>query len=194
MDSKVSSGVCFDDARYEDFGNGPVAMSRPTLNHSTVSGNLFKLFSAYLRNNVCKVFLDVKSVLPDGKYFCPDLSVLCDKSRRNKGYVKGISDVVVEILSPTTLEVDRKVKLPLYFENGAKEVWLISIRERTVTVYMSVDVWNVYPFYTPGDIELMTEAEISNLVRDRAESKLFPDFKPLLSEVFADVVWEEEYQ
>jgi Uma2 family endonuclease len=44
--------------------------------------------------------------------------------------------IAVEILSPGE---DLEEKLTLYFGEGALEVWILSIREKTMTVYRGVE-------------------------------------------------------
>jgi hypothetical protein len=70
---------------------------------------------------------------------------------------------------------------------GGKEVWLISVGERTVYVHTSVGAWNEYAVFAEWEIERLPEEEARELVFDHVKSQLFPGLKPLLSKIFAGV-------
>jgi Uma2 family endonuclease len=48
--------------------------------------------------------------------------------------VRGTPALVIEILSPTTAEMDRKTKLRLYEKYGVREYWLVSPEAENVQV------------------------------------------------------------
>ena len=50
--------------------------------------------------------------------------------------VRGAPDLVVEILSPTTADRDRTIKLELYAAHGVKEYWMVDPDSRTVMVLL----------------------------------------------------------
>jgi Uma2 family endonuclease len=49
--------------------------------------------------------------------------------------VRGAPDLVVEVLSATTEEIDRTTKLKLYARYGVQEYWLIDPEECTAEIY-----------------------------------------------------------
>jgi len=51
--------------------------------------------------------------------------------------VQGAPDLVVEVLSASTAEIDRTTKLKLYARYGVQEYWLIDPEECTAEVYRS---------------------------------------------------------
>jgi len=65
----------------------------------------------------------------------PDISVICDKNRLDDYGCKGAPDMVIEILSPSTLRNDRFVKLNLYQQAGVREYWIVEPETQTVQVY-----------------------------------------------------------
>jgi Uma2 family endonuclease len=177
-----------DEPRYENFGDGPVAMSGASIYHDAVVVNLIWLFGCYLRGNMCKLYTHaVKVMLKSGKWFYPDVSVVCDRSRVSEYHIDGSPDLVVEVLSPSTAPDDLQKKLPAYFENGAKEVWIVSPRDRIVYVYGSVAAFEVFPFVGQAERENISEEKFKRVARDQVESKVFPEFRPLLSEIFYNV-------
>jgi Uma2 family endonuclease len=174
-----------EEPRYENYGDGPVAMAGGSTNHGAVIVNLRFLLKRYLSGNVCALYpSDVQVVFADGKYVYPDLSVVCSQSRVDAYQINGAPDLVVEVLSPSTAYYDRKKKLPLYFENGAKEVWLVSCEEFSVYVYTALGEFMIYHDFNPRELEMLSAAQKAELVFDHVKSPLFPEFKPLLKDVF----------
>lgn len=66
----------------------------------------------------------------------PDLSVVCDRSKVDERGCKGAPDLVIEILSPSTMRHDRLVKLGLYQRAGVREYWIVDPANRTVQVFL----------------------------------------------------------
>jgi len=49
-------------------------------------------------------------------------------------FVSGPPDIVVEILSPSTIAHDRAVKIPLYAQAGVREIWIVDAQAKIVEV------------------------------------------------------------
>ncbi len=47
----------------------------------------------------------------------------------------GVPDLVVEVISPSSVRLDKKVKLAAYQKAGVQEYWLADTRSRSITVY-----------------------------------------------------------
>ena len=65
----------------------------------------------------------------------PDISVVCDRSKLDQHGCKGAPEMVIEILSPSTLRHDRLVKLNLYDQAGVLEYWIVDPQNRAVQVF-----------------------------------------------------------
>ena len=65
----------------------------------------------------------------------PDLSVVCDRSKIDRHGCKGAPDLVIEILSPSSLRHDRFVKLGLYQRAGVREYWIVDPEYKSVQVF-----------------------------------------------------------
>ena len=116
--------------------------------HAEVSSNISWHLSAILKKNKgkCKVFyapFDVR--LPkngetaDNKIDTvvqPDICVICDLSKLDKRGCCGAPDMIVEILSPSTLKKDVTDKFALYEESGVKEYWIVHPEDKAVTVFL----------------------------------------------------------
>jgi Uma2 family endonuclease len=59
----------------------------------------------------------------------PDIMVKCGKP------TKYMPLLVVEVLSPSTKDRDKGIKLQLYRENGVLEYWIVNPDDETITVH-----------------------------------------------------------
>jgi Uma2 family endonuclease len=59
------------------------------------------------------------------------------------GYVEAAPDIAVEVLSPSNRARDMRAKVAEYFAAGARLVWVVDPRLRTVTVHTSARDWRV---------------------------------------------------
>lgn len=68
----------------------------------------------------------------------PDLMFFCkgNQPRHGDASFRGIPDLLVEVLSPSTRRLDTRVKLAVYRDAGVPEVWHADPGPRTLTVYV----------------------------------------------------------
>lgn len=103
----------------------------------------------FLVGKSCKVYpapFDVRLFEKDGDtpddvdtVVEPDISVVCDKSKVDMHGCKGAPDLIIEILSPSSLRTDRLVKLRLYQQAGVREYWIADSENKTVQVFLPDD-------------------------------------------------------
>lgn len=62
--------------------------------------------------------------------------MVCDHSKLDKYGCKGAPDLIVEILSPSSLRHDRLVKLNLYQRAGVREYWIVDSENQSVMVFL----------------------------------------------------------
>jgi len=67
----------------------------------------------------------------------PDLMVILPEhyDRIKKTRIQGPADLVIEILSPTTRELDLTKKLPHFRQAGVGEIWIIDPKSQELTIY-----------------------------------------------------------
>ena len=65
----------------------------------------------------------------------PDVLVLCDRDKLERGNVVGAPDLVVEVLSPSTQKKDKTLKLEKYLNAGVREYWIVDPKKKNVVVY-----------------------------------------------------------
>lgn len=75
-----------------------------------------------------------------------------------ENFVEGAPDLVVDVLSPSSLEKDRQLKRKLYARNGVQEYWIVDPDAKTIEVLtLSQDEFQRHSFFRG-------EKELSSLV------------------------------
>ena len=129
---------------YEIIGGEKFMAAMAILTHSGIITNLLnKIFSYVVANKCGYVFPDNVDVhFPDGNLFRPDLTVITAENKKIlnwKGAIRGVPDMVVEVLSRSTKNNDLTIKKDIYESNGVKEYWIVDPWVKSVTVYILRD-------------------------------------------------------
>ena len=121
-------------------------MAPPSRIHQEISGEIFRQLANYLEGKRCKVYsapFGVRLFERDGDspedvdtVVEPDISVVCDRSKLDDHGCKGAPDMLIEILSPSTLRHDQLVKLNLYQQAGVREYWIVDPMSKSVQVFL----------------------------------------------------------
>jgi len=128
--------------RYELINGEAYAMSAPNAGHQEILMELSSQFHVYFRGKPCKVYpapYDVRLFYEedesDDTVVQPDISIVCDKTKRGDEGCRGAPDLVVEILSPSNTAIEMERKLKLYQEAGVREYWVVDPENKGLTVY-----------------------------------------------------------
>ena len=124
----MSGNLAYQEERREELIGGKVVMMspRPRWNHMSVAGNIYNIFSNYLRGKKCTPIQDGFDLyLDDENRFVPDFMVVCDPEKIKSDGVHGAPDLVVEVLSPSTMRDDKTRKKDAYARCGVREYWLV---------------------------------------------------------------------
>ena len=118
-----------DEKRYELIEGELYMTPSPNVYHQTVLGRLFVFLTSFIEEKQLGATfcapLDV--VLTPNDVLQPDV-LFISKGRMGiitENNIQGAPDLVVEILSPGTLERDKIVKKYLYEKHGVKEYWIV---------------------------------------------------------------------
>lgn len=125
--------------RWELIDGIPYGMSGATLLHQAVVGELYYALRSHFGNGPCKVILapfDVKFSEMD--VVQPDLLVSCS-DRLGHRFQDGPPELVIEVLSPSTMRHDKLRKLNLYAKMGVPEYWLVTPHPLLVEVLENRD-------------------------------------------------------
>ena len=149
--------------RIEIIDGEAVMMAPPSRIHQKISVSITSQLYNFLEGKKCEVYqapFGVRLFEKDGDspddvdtMVEPDISVVCDKNKLDKNGCKGEPDLVIEILSPSTVRHDRFVKLGLYQRAGVREYWIVEPETQTVQVYtLENGILQPRAFYGAGDV------------------------------------------
>jgi Uma2 family endonuclease len=116
--------------------NGEIAVSpSPTPKHSNVVVNLITILNMHIRGNKLGVLhQDVDTYLDEFNIRRPDLLFFSNEhlDRIGEKYMEGVPDLAVEVISPSSVEVDREDKFEQYRAAKIKYYWIIDPEFKTV--------------------------------------------------------------
>ena len=115
-------------------------MAAPSTKHQRLVKEFTYLIEDHIRHNNgdCEVFPAPFAVFLNANneiYLEPDISVICDKDKLDDYGCNGAPDWIIEIVSPSTEQMDYGIKLFKYRSAGVKEYWIINPLSRTINVY-----------------------------------------------------------
>lgn len=99
-------------------------------------------------------------------YVEPDISVICDKNKLDEKGCHGAPDWVIEIVSPSSIQMDYIKKLVKYNDAGVCEYWIVNPMKNTVMVYIFGDEWDLHQYSFDDDIPVHIYPDFSIRVGD----------------------------
>ena len=156
--------------------------SSPLINHARINRSISKIFGGYSLS--AQVYLDEKNQP------IPDVMVFCNKDIVEGQNVAGVPDLIVEILSSSTLKRDRVYKKDLYERHGVKEYWIVDDERLSVEVYRlegrQYVLYDIFVILPDHEVSGMNEGQIAEYPT-RFKTSLFNDLTIDLKDVFQDV-------
>ena len=169
-----------------------VQLAAPSPKHNRVVVNITQILGRHFKGKSCQVFAEGVEVhlFNDDDYVMPDLLVLCDPNKIKDNGIYGSPDLIAEVLSPSTANMDRGRKKELYAKAGVKEYWIVDHNAKSVEVHVLDNeqyvLDYVYYVFNDYDFEGMTE-EKKESFRFTIISPAFPELSIELSEVFEHI-------
>ena len=80
--------------------------------------------------------MDVQLDCDEKTILQPDVIVVCERDKIQKGVVYGAPDFVVEVISPSTRRRDKSLKLNKYTEAGVREYWIVDPKKKNIITYV----------------------------------------------------------
>jgi Uma2 family endonuclease len=159
--------------RYLELINGEIAEKVPTERHGVISVNITTDIRLWTKKSGRgRVVVEVRHQYPSDKYNSrqPDISYYADASRPvvEKGAVKQMPDLAIEIKSPDDSYKKLREKADYYLANGTKVVWLIYPEKQMVEAL------------TPDDFQIYRSGEMLD------GGELLPGFTIKVDDIFAD--------
>ncbi|EET58429.1 hypothetical protein BRYFOR_09586 [Marvinbryantia formatexigens DSM 14469] len=115
-------------------------MAPPNTKHQRLVHFFDREIGNYIQsqNGKCEVFPAPFAVFlneNDKNYVEPDLSVICDKNKITDKGCNGAPDWIIEIVSPSSRQMDYYKKLFKYRTAGVREYWVADPEREFVTIY-----------------------------------------------------------
>ena len=138
-------------AEYEKLPEGPpqqliegeiITSPAPTPFHQLIIGEIYSSIKKFAnRNKSGKVLLSPIDVyLKNDEVYQPDIIFISNEKKEIiKDNIKGVPDLIVEVLSPSNAYYDLTHKKNIYEETGVKEFWVVDPNEKTVEIYENVN-------------------------------------------------------
>jgi len=153
----------------------------PRRTHQKIETSLSSQLWRFFEHKKCEVYqspFDVRLLKNKGQadheittVVQPDISVICDPEKLDDRGCIGAPDLIIEVLSPSTMRKDYYEKFNLYEENKVKEYWLVNPEGRSLQIF----------YLENGKYE---EFETLEEKQETITSKLFPELQIPMVSVF----------
>ena len=115
-------------------------MAPPVRIHQKLVSQFTKVIGSYIDQNHggCEVYPAPFAVFlneDNWNYVEPDLSIICDKIKLTEKGCNGAPDWIIEIVSPSTQQVDYGIKLFKYRTAGVREYWIVNPKTNIINVF-----------------------------------------------------------
>lgn len=163
-----------DQKRYELIEGDLYMVPAPGFYHQVISRNIETALWDFVKSRRLGVVLyaPVDVLLTPEDVVQPDILFISNERRSiiTEKYLSGAPDLIIEILSPSSLERDKLVKRNLYAEHGVQEYWIADPAAKQIEVLLLKG----QAFALHGIF----------LIDDRLTSPLLPEFELPLESVF----------
>jgi Uma2 family endonuclease len=128
-----------ENAPYQLINYQLIYMPSPFNKHQEVSFMLIIALGNYiLKNHLGKLFHAPADVYFDeGNVYQPDLFFVSEQRKHivTDKYTYGAPDLVIEILSESTMHQDYEEKMKVYGKHGVVEYWIVNVEKASIEVY-----------------------------------------------------------
>jgi len=138
-----------EDERWEIIDGIAYMQASPSPLHQEILVGLLAQFHHYLSDKPCKVYpapFCVRLMKNDGKknedikkVVEPDITIVSEKSNLDETGYNGAPDMIIEIISPSSIKMDRFIKFNSYEQAGVKEYWIVEPEGKLVSVFVLQD-------------------------------------------------------
>jgi len=143
--------------KYEYVYGEVYAMAGTSDNHNRIVGSIYAALLNHLRNLPCEPFMgDIKVRVSPHVYYYPDVLVSCEANPENP-YFRNEPILIVEVISPSTENIDRREKLLFYQQMpSVQEYVVIEQKKMLVEIHRRQPDgrWITYYFNDGADEEI----------------------------------------
>jgi Uma2 family endonuclease len=125
-----------DGKRWELIDGEAYMTPAPNRIHQEVLLRLFEAFRKAIDDESKVYFAPLDVVFGDATALQPDLIFVREENREIlQEQIRGVPDLVVEVLSPSTVKMDRGLKMETYARFGVPEYWIADPEAESIEVY-----------------------------------------------------------
>jgi Uma2 family endonuclease len=133
-----------DDGRRYELHEGELSVTpSPGTRHQRVKANLFDVLRHHVRDHQLGELFDAPTdcILSDTTVVQPDILFIDAQhvSRVSERAIEGSPTLAIEVLSPSTVRIDRRRKTPLYASHGVSWYWIVDPVGREIEAYELAD-------------------------------------------------------
>ncbi len=111
--------------KYEYVYGEVYAMAGTSDNHNRIVGSIYSALFNHLQDSSCEPFMgDIKVRVSPHVYYYPDVLVSGEQNPENS-YFRNQPILIVEVLSPSTQEIDRREKLLFYQQMPSVQEYVV---------------------------------------------------------------------
>ena len=146
-----------DGNRYEIINGALYMVNAPDPEHQYAVHQIAVEFELYVRNNPAGVVFaaPIEVHLSDiARPVQPDVLYISEARRSivKTKFIEGAPDIIVEVTSPSTMRIDRKIKFDAYERAGVREYWIVNPKTHSIEVYAPVNgEYDLYGEFGPGE-------------------------------------------
>jgi len=157
-------------APYQLIGGELTMTPSPTFLHQKCLASLGNLLFEFVKDRQLGevVFAPMDVYFTDTEIYQPDI-IFISNERKNiiQDRVKGVPDLVVEILSPSSAYYDLVQKKRTYEQSGTTEYWIVDPGEKTIEVFENMD----------GQFGIFSQARETGSVKSRLLKEFVVDLR-----------------
>jgi Uma2 family endonuclease len=133
-----------DDGRRYELHEGELSVTpSPGIRHQRVKANLFDVLRHHVRDHQLGELFDAPTdcILSDITVVQPDILFIDAQhvSVVSERAIEGAPTLAVEVLSPSTVQIDRRRKTQLYASHGVTWYWIVDPVRREIDAYVLAD-------------------------------------------------------
>ncbi len=127
-----------DDERWELLRGELIMVPSPNFAHQKISGRLFSFLNTFVEERRLGdvIYSPFDVVLSSTNVLQPDLLFVSNRQKSiiTASNIQGAPALVIEIISPSSANMDRELKRRIYAEHSVGEYWLVDPDARAVSV------------------------------------------------------------
>lgn len=154
--------------RHEYIDGQIFAMSGGSRRHNRIAGNFYRRLSDHFQGGDCEAFInDLKVPVGPSVFYYPDVIATCEPAAENQ-YVCESPILLIEVISPSTEQIDRREKAKLYKQLPSLQEYVLVEQDRiAIEIHRrnGNDGWDILRFEDGDQFELTSVALDCN-VRD----------------------------